>query len=102
MFQWLFVVLSARRIGLRDNGEVGPYIDYDGDMVYDAHTLCDTRLRIGVDAHGVAKRYCWRCEKILHSPAREDRGKPVAKALPKQSSNSGGKLLYFRKGGASG
>lgn len=76
MFQALRIYLSARRIGLRDKGEIqeeyvpspdnlAGLVGLGGSIVIFLHSKCKTRVRIGINRHGQTCMYCWRCEEVL-------------------------------------
>lgn len=49
------VLMSARRMGLRDKGTEG----------HSYHSKCGTDVRIGITASQAAVDYCWRCECVV-------------------------------------
>ena len=59
---------TARRLQLRDRGEVEKFIDYTSGTPRRAElicSLCKTSLRVGICSDGEAVHYCWRCEYIF-------------------------------------
>jgi hypothetical protein len=67
MLTWLEIRASAKRLGLRDKGQVGYRCDTEGKIPYTfVDPRCNTRLRVGVDPDGEAMLYCWRCESIFN------------------------------------
>lgn len=65
MFSWFSALLAARRLQLRDKGEMPLFIGDDGNLYGQTHQTCETRLRIGITTNRVAVSYCPRCEYIL-------------------------------------
>lgn len=68
MFDYPWIVLAARRMGLRDKGRVQSlfkHLDEDGFPWSTTRVCCTcaTRIRIGIEKRtGWAVKYCWRCE----------------------------------------
>ena len=58
---------SARRIGLRDKGEIPETYPEKGIVQRIVHAKCYTPVRIGIDKQGQAHEYCWRCECLIGS-----------------------------------
>ncbi len=56
---------AAKRLHLRDKGEVQKTIHSGGTVTGLAHLFCRTPNRIGITEDGEAVHYCWRCEEIL-------------------------------------
>ncbi len=68
--QTICIKKSAKRINLRDKGEV----EADGEGYSVVHSFCNTTIRIGITPDGVAWQYCWRCEEILEIDDEPDPG----------------------------
>lgn len=68
MFDYPWIVLAARRMGLRDKGRIQSsfsHIDACGDewRWTTRCRVCKTRVRIGIERQtGSTWVYCWRCE----------------------------------------
>lgn len=65
------IILSARRIGLRDKGKTEFIIEDEREICW-THSDCNTRTRIGIDKKGDHVEYCWRCECIISSDQNFD------------------------------
>ena len=66
MFSYFKALAVAKEIGLHDRGKVQfPKTEDSSRNCF--HRFCHTRLRVGVDGHGNAFIYCWRCEQIVEN-----------------------------------
>jgi|SRR6185437_1193475 len=95
LLSFLLIQKSAKRMSLRDKGKV-----YDETGTRLVHTWCGTPARIGINAQGEAKRYCWKCEKILRLP--NDTDPDDEKGLPEENSSEvavlkGSSVVPFRR-----
>lgn len=68
MFTWIRVLLAAKRLELRDRGNIEPIGEFSPDGVLREYDVCcnhcNTRSRIGITKEGEPVRWCWRCEEI--------------------------------------
>ena len=71
MIEWFRARKAAKRLQLRDRGQIQPYMENDGWRVV-IHPFCYTRVRIGINGKWKAVRYCWRCEVIFLADENPD------------------------------
>jgi hypothetical protein len=62
---------TAKRLKLRDRGEVGPVIE-KGEEHWLSHTFCRTLIRVGITEDGEAVHYCWKCELVFNEDGGDD------------------------------
>lgn len=82
VFNYLFGILpSARRLKLRDKGNIEPCYR-DGQWIVHCHATCMTTTRIGINKAGEAIKYCWRCEVVFDKRALEPQDKTKEPVMP--------------------
>lgn len=88
MFTGLKAFFAARRLGLRDRGEVQTEYHWDGKRselvkMYTSHVFCNSHVRVGiVRATGELVRWCCVCEATWSPNVGDDNGGTGRRVIP--------------------
>jgi len=106
MFDWVWAYFAARRLELRDRGNIQKkwlaYYDYGGWTEWGIQICknCKTRIRVGLTKTHEVVLWCWRCEVIIVGYDGSDGGEHVEEPGEKDEPDiCGGRVLHVIQGG---